>query len=67
MLCRALGLQAAENGSFDGEEIADYARGAVCALAEKGIISGDENGLFRPNAPITRAEAAVMVAKALAQ
>ena len=66
MLCRALGLQAAENGSFDGEEIADYARGAVCALAEKGIISGDENGLFRPNAPITRAEAAVMVAKALA-
>lgn len=36
---------------------------AVCALESSGIISGDDNKLFRPQDKITRAEMAVMAAR----
>lgn len=42
----------------DNEAIADYARDSVCGAYEKGIISGFEDGTFRPKAQLTRAEAA---------
>lgn len=35
--------------------------GAVAILSAMGVIHGNDNGLFMPNEPISRAEAAVMV------
>ena len=41
-----------------------WARESVRALAEKGIIKGTESGLFMPDALVTRAEFATMLARA---
>ena len=48
----------------DRERIAAYARDAVAALAEEGIVNGYEN-LFSPEDLTTRAEAAAMICRAL--
>ena len=53
------------NGSdakfVDEDDISDYAKEAVSALKNAGILSGDENGTFRPNDGTTRAEAAKII------
>ncbi len=41
---------------FDDLESVDWAKEAIVALVEKGILSGDGDGNFRPNDTITRAE-----------
>lgn len=47
--------------SFDDEaEISEYAKSAVEALTKAGILHGSE-GMYRPGANCTRAEAAVMI------
>jgi hypothetical protein len=67
MLAKALKLQGdgAEIAFADSGKIGAWARKAVSLAAGKGIIAGYEDGSFRPNAEITRAEMAVMIAKAL--
>ena len=51
-----------ETVSFtDSDEVSAYAKGAVSKLARAGIISGMADGSFRPQASITRAEAAKML------
>lgn len=52
-------------GFADEETAADYAKDAIAFLHEAGIVSGDENGNFRPFASSTRAEAVVMIDKML--
>lgn len=47
----------------DSEDIAPYAREAVGVLSSLGIISGDENGSFRPTDNATRAQAAKLIYK----
>jgi len=49
----------------DQDKIGPWALPAIAAAVERGIVSGYEDGSFRPDAFITRAEMAVMVAKAL--
>ena len=49
----------------DGEDIAVYAQSAVSGLSEKGIINGNEEGLFLPRKSLTRAEAAKILSDAL--
>ena len=46
---------------IDEEGISDYAKEAVAALKNAGILSGDENGMFRPTEGTTRAEAAKII------
>lgn len=46
----------------DVPDIADYAE-AVISLAAMGIITGDDNGNFNPNATITRAEMATIICR----
>lgn len=46
---------------LDDAEISEYAREAVYALKEAGVVSGDENGRFNPKNGATRAEAAKIV------
>ena len=49
-----------ENSFKDGSSVSGYARTAVTALSEMGVIQG-YNGYFRPNDTITRAEAAALI------
>ncbi len=61
MAYRAMGSQYVATGDIalrDIDSVAGYARTAVEALYEMGIVSGDENGNFRPADNATRAEAA---------
>ena len=45
----------------DGGTVSSYARNAVSALVQLGVVSGDSNGRLRPHDPITRAELAVLL------
>ena len=45
----------------DSENISDYAKEAVLAMAGAGIVSGDENTNFNPFMSATRAEAAKII------
>ncbi|WP_282938974.1 S-layer homology domain-containing protein [Paenibacillus sp. RC67] len=51
----------------DAARIGTWAQKAVSQALQAGIISGYEDGSFRPDAEITRPEMAVMIAKALGQ
>jgi len=48
----------------DSERIGKWAADQVSQAVKAGIITGYADGTFRPDAPITRAELAVMIAKA---
>ncbi|RKN72465.1 S-layer homology domain-containing protein [Paenibacillus ginsengarvi] len=70
MLARLLKLGASESAKAvtkfkDGASIADWSRSAIGALAAKGIIDGYEDGSFRPAVMVTRAEAVVMLDRAM--
>lgn len=62
-LYRVIGKPEAESETefTDSQDIADYAKAAVNYLASKKIISGFEDGSFRPNEIITRAQAAKII------
>ena len=47
----------------DTGDISDYAAEAVSALESAGIIKGFEDGSFKPNEGITRAQAAVIISR----
>jgi len=66
MLCRALMLEN-ENTDYvfaDDDNISEYAKTAVYAMKAKNVISGFEDGTFKPLDSATRAQAAVMIQKA---
>lgn len=64
---RALQLEAAGSqtggGYADAGEIPQEARGYVAALKEKGIMRGDDQNRFNPQAEVTRAEMAVILSR----
>ena len=49
----------------DADEISEYARDAVGALAASGVISGYSDGSFGAKREVTRREAAVMIYRAM--
>ncbi|MDG0795160.1 S-layer homology domain-containing protein [Cohnella ginsengisoli] len=51
----------------DKERIGAWAQRAVAQAVQASIIHGYEDGTFRPNAKITRAEMAVMISSAMGQ
>lgn len=65
MIARAFGLYPADKYLWkhfsDGEDCAVYAREAVSALQERGILSGYPDGTIRPQRLITRAELAQLL------
>ncbi|OAB34019.1 cadherin-like beta sandwich domain-containing protein [Paenibacillus glacialis] len=69
MLMNALKPQGngAELTFTDKAEIGTWAQKAVAQGVQVGIINGYSNGTFGPNAEVTRAEMAVMIAIALGQ
>lgn len=68
MVARALNLAPASDPPpfTDAGEIPDWALPKVAAAAKAGIIKGMPDGSFAPNRPISRAEMAVMMTRALA-
>jgi len=54
------------DGFVDEQDIAPWAMEAVEALQSAGIMVGYPGGTFRPQAPITRAETVVTIARAIA-
>ncbi|MFS0726402.1 S-layer homology domain-containing protein [Paenibacillus sp. 1P07SE] len=67
MLANALELSGAgpELGFTDRDQIGAWARDAVARAVAAGIVGGYADDSFRPNGTITRAEMAVMIARAL--
>lgn len=49
----------------DGVQVSGYARGAVAAMVEMGIVNGNSANQLKPWEPITRAEMAVILYRAL--
>lgn len=47
----------------DWYDISEFNRKYICAAVDEGIFTGDENGTFRPNAPIIRAEIVAVLYK----
>jgi|GEM_PF-827837 uncharacterized protein YraI len=67
MVATLLKLNGGGNLSFsDVDKIDTWARPAVAGLLAKGVMSGYPDNAFRPQQTITRAEAVVMINKALA-
>lgn len=56
--------QPSGNSGFSDLDEAEWARDAVETLAEKGVISGDGDGRFRPNDTVTREEFVKMLMEA---
>lgn len=67
LLVRTLQLdgEGAELAFTDLHEIGNWAAGSIRLAVEASIVEGYSDGSFQPNRSITRAEAAVMIARAL--
>jgi hypothetical protein len=66
MLVRALSLSpVSSSASFNDVALSDWYAGAIGAAVKAGLVKGFADGNFQPNAPVTRAQMAVMVAAAL--
>ncbi|OCT16344.1 hypothetical protein A8709_02625 [Paenibacillus pectinilyticus] len=66
LLVRALGLiPDTASATFIDVKSSDWFAGSIGAAVQAKLVSGFEDGSFQPNAPITREQMAVMVAKAL--
>lgn len=68
---RALGVEAAGKGAdlkfSDAASIADYAKDAVAAALELGLLVGNNNGTFNPRGIATREQVAVVASKFLSE
>ena len=65
-VARAIGLEPQDNNNGKFPDISNHwAKGYINAVADKGIVNGYEDGNFRPNENITRAEFAKIIAKML--
>ena len=53
------------NAYADGSSVPAYARGAMSALLQAGVITGTSAGKLEPGRTMTRAEMAVILARAL--
>lgn len=64
MIVRAMGLEVNDHvtSTFDdADQIPVWAKPYIAAASEAGLIKGNGNGKFNPNAPITRAEAVTLI------
>jgi len=61
MLCSGLAFAAAVPSDVTGNAYEE----AIKVLSEKGIITGDVDGKFHPDSTLTRAQACIMVVKAM--
>ncbi|OUO41304.1 S-layer homology domain-containing protein [Flavonifractor sp. An306] len=68
ILARILMMQAqvGENVDFnDSRDMNDWSRGLIATAADYGLIDGYSDGSFRPQNPITRGEASILLVRAV--
>ncbi len=66
MIFRAFDMKNDSNKQFlDNDKIPQWAKDAVSSMAGEGYLAGDNNGNFRPNENITRAEAVTIFSQIL--
>lgn len=65
VVARALGLQAGAGDPSFSDTAGNVHADAVRAVAGAGLVAGFPDGTFRPNAPVSRAQLAAVVARAL--
>ncbi|WP_165861236.1 X2-like carbohydrate binding domain-containing protein [Paenibacillus paeoniae] len=66
ILVRGLGLKLVENNApFADVKASDWYNRAIATAYEYQLISGFEDGTFRPNDKVTRQQAMIMIAKAM--
>lgn len=65
MLCRTFQFTPVNGPSFLDVPYGTYYTSAIATAQSLGIVTGDANGLFHPNVPITRQDAMVMLYQAL--
>ncbi|MDO3408372.1 invasin domain 3-containing protein [Saccharibacillus sp. CPCC 101409] len=61
----AAGIQPSANAAASGERVSSWASEAVQTLQNAGILQGDVGGKLRPQANVTRAEAAALLVRLL--
>nr|WP_267490774.1 S-layer homology domain-containing protein [Paenibacillus monticola] len=66
LLVRSLALNSdAAAATFKDVKASDWFAGSIGAAVKAKLVSGYEDGSFKPNAPITREQMTVMIAKAI--
>ncbi|OBZ08639.1 hypothetical protein A7975_26545 [Bacillus sp. FJAT-26390] len=65
MLVRSLGLVETKAGGFSDVQPSDWFAGAVGTALKSGLITGYEDGTFKPNANITREQMVTMMIRAM--
>ena len=67
LIARAFGISAVSSPApfSDASQIPSFAAGDVAALAKLGVVEGNAQGAFQPNLPVTRAEWAALLVRAL--
>ncbi|NGZ76515.1 phosphatase PAP2 family protein [Saccharibacillus sp. VR-M41] len=65
MIARAFGIQASSNQASFRDVRGSWAAGHIAALADLGVIAGYGDGSFKPNAKVSRAEMAAMIARVI--
>jgi hypothetical protein len=65
LLVRSLGLVEVKENAFKDVKATDWFVGAVGAAQKAGLVSGYEDGTFKPNANITREQMVTMIVRAL--
>lgn len=62
---QTLGLRQADLPFTDASLVAQWSRGHIALASRQGLIAGLPDGSFRPDAPVTRAEGALILARLL--
>ncbi|MWC27726.1 MBG domain-containing protein [Paenibacillus sp. MMS18-CY102] len=66
LLVRALGISGMEADATFSDISGKWYEQAVALAAQAGLVTGYEDGTFRPNAKVTREELALMITRAIA-
>ena len=65
LLSRVFGDSYLQGSGFQDVESSHWAYDAIVAMQGQGLISGYSDGLFKPEAPVTRAEFSAMLARSI--
>ncbi|MGO0059384.1 Ig-like domain-containing protein [Brevibacillus fluminis] len=65
LICRAFQINPASYGNTFHDTQNSWAKGYIAALAAKGVVKGNQDGTFKPESNITRAEMVTIISRLL--
>ncbi|RNB89950.1 hypothetical protein EDM56_12415 [Brevibacillus fluminis] len=65
LICRAFQINPASYGNTFRDTQNSWAKGYIAALAAKGVVKGNQDGTFKPESNITRAEMVTIISRLL--